>query len=456
MHGQEVGMSNMTQSTPLTALQNRFGIIDLSSELRVIDLHKVRAMKAGTLRSELSMYKRSDADLRMKRFLESQPIPCKPNLVIADFWVSPDTVEYNATAFTPTLTPDTVLNFWVGPAAGAKPGNWRLLRDFIRDVICAGDDVVFVYLTRFIAHMLQQPADKPGVMIVLLGGQGTGKGMFFKLLRSIWPKTTLLISDMEQVTGRFNDCLERNFVVCLDEAMFAGNRKAMDRLKSTVSESHVQIEQKFQPARTIESVHRFFASSNHDHFGHIERDDRRSVILRVSESRQQDTQYFGEISTAIQDPNKIAAMVYYLQRKDLSAFDVRRKPKTNEHLMQKLKSLQGFERFWFEVLLASHLTGADKSTGFSGDWVGPMFVPTSTLVDNYKEFNRQAQKHQTVQSTEVTAVVRRLCSSARPDRQICKQQGVATNSQRRGLQLPDIATARREFECAMGGSLTWA
>jgi hypothetical protein len=236
--------------------------------------------------------------------------------------------------------------------------------------------------------------------------------------------------------------------------MFAGNRKAMDRLKSTVSESYVQIEQKFQPARSIESVHRFFASSNHDHFGHIERDDRRSVILRVSESRQQDTNYFAQISHALHDPDIIAAMVYYFQRKNLSAFDVRKKPQTDEHLTQKLKSLQGFERFWFEVLLAGNLSGADKQ-GYLDDWSGPMFVPTSTLLDNYKEHNKQAQKHQTVQSTDVSTVVRRLCPSSKPDRQTITRFGHTSPSQRRGLQLPDIAIARREFESAMGGSVPW-
>lgn len=448
-------MADIKPQTPLAALQDRFAIIDLSSQMLVIDLEKVKAMQSGIMRSELSMYKRSDAELRMKRFLETQPIACKPNQVMADFWVSPGTVEFDGTAFTPRVMPDSVLNFWVGPTIGAKPGNWRVLRDFIRDIICAGDATVFSYMSCFIAHMLQKPEDKPGVMIVLLGGQGTGKGMFFKLLRSIWPSTTLLISDMEQVTGRFNDCLERNFIVCLDEAMFAGNRKAMDRLKSTVSESYVQIEQKFQPARSIESVHRFFASSNHDHFGHIERDDRRSVILRVSENRQQDTHYFAQISHALHDPDIIAAMVYYFQRKNLSAFDVRKKPQTDEHLTQKLKSLQGFERFWYEVLLAGNLTGTDKQVGYSDDWSGPTFVSTNTLIENYMDHNKQAQKHQTVQSTDVSTVVRRLCPSAKPDRQTITRFGHTSPSQRRGLQLPDIATARREFESAMGGSVSW-
>jgi phage/plasmid-associated DNA primase len=117
--------------------------------------------------------------------------------------------------------------------------------------------------------MLQFPALKPGVMVVLLGKQGTGKGLFFEILHRIWPKTYLLVSDINQVLGQFNAALERNYVIVMDEAMFSGDRKSQDRLKSLITENTCHIEQKYQPSRTIESVHRFFASSNHSNFSNV-------------------------------------------------------------------------------------------------------------------------------------------------------------------------------------------
>ncbi len=454
-----VNKNLLPNSSPLAELQKKFAIIDLSGEIRVVDLQQISDLLSGSSNTEPAMYKKSDAELMMKRFLEALPMTSKPAQVVADFWVSPLTRMYNKTAFTPKPTPEPTLNYWVDPTPIPKAGNWVLLRDYLRDTICSGNHECFDYLIRYMAHMIQKPEEKPGVMVVLLGGQGTGKGIYFSLLRAIWPRTTLQVADVDQVIGKFTACLERNYIICMDEALFAGDRKSMDRLKSTVTESVIQIEQKYQPSRTIDSVHRFFAASNHDHFAHVERDDRRFVILRVADSRQQNTSYFGSIVAAISDPLTIGALFYYLQRKDIKDFDVRAKPKTGEHLSQKLKSLQGFDRYWYEVLFTGNLNGVDRVNGWEvmgvDTWVDPIFVPTSTLVSNYKDFNKNAQRHQTVQAAEVPSVMRRMCPSAKSDRQVCKKPGLASNSQQRGFQLPDLATARHEFGVAIGGEVPW-
>ena len=451
-------MIDSVPPTALAALQRRFAMIDLSGETRVVDRTQITDLLTGTRRQDLSFYRRAEAEIWMRRALEVLPAQSNPRQVISDFWSSPSTVVYNAIAFTPAATPASTLNFWVGPVAQAKAGNWVILRDFLRDIICAGDASVFDYLIRFMAHMIQKPEEKPGVMIVLLGGQGTGKGMYFRLLEAIWSRTTLLVSDIEQVTGRFNACLERNFNVCMDEAIFAGDRKAMDRLKSTATEPIIQVEQKYQPARSIQSVHRLFAASNHSHFANIELDDRRFVVLQVSNSKQQNTTYFSAIFAAINDPATLRALVYYLQRKDLTTFNVRSKPNTAGHLDQRLKSLQGFDRFWYEVLTTGYLNGKGK-VGLWPDeddeWSGPRFVPSELLTIRYRDFNRVAQKHQTVQTSEVTTRVRELCPSVQTSRQVVRSPAVAAGMQRRGLELPDLATARSDFERVVGGKVPW-
>lgn len=452
-------MVNTKPTSPLAALQQQFSIIDLSGEIRVVDNDQIQKIMCGSALGDPAFYRKADAEVKMKRTLEGLPHPCKPRQVLDDFWTSPATVMYTGTAFTPVKTSALTLNFWSGPSPVAKAGNWVLLRDFLLHVICAGNELTFDYLIRFMSHMVQKPEEKPGVIITLLGGQGTGKGVYFGLLQAIWPRTTLQVSDIDQVTGRFNACLERNYNICMDEALFSGDRKSMDRLKSIVTEPLLLIEQKYQPARTIASVHRLFASSNHSHFGNIEQDDRRFLFLKVSNTKQQDTTYFGGVVAAINNPKTIGALLYYLQRKDLSAFDVRKKPDTTEHLQQKLKSLQGFDRYWYEVLETGYFNGTGKDDLISciqnPEWTGSVFMPTSTLVDCYREFHKTAQRHQTVQTAEVAASIQKLCPSAQTDRQIWKPPGVSTSSQKRGLKLPDLATARSEFERVIGGKVLW-
>lgn len=444
-----------TEKGVLEELQDQFAIIDIGGEIRVVDKVQITSFLSGESSSEPAFYKKADAILLMKRALEKLPFPSKPQIVINDFWVSPMTTVYQGTAFSPKPTSASSLNFWIDPRESDDTGNATFILNYLFDVICNGDQASYDYLLNYLAHMIQQPEEKPGVMLVLLGGQGTGKGMFFNLLKAIWYRTTLSVTDVDQVIGRFNACLEHNYAICMDEALFAGDRKALDRLKSMITEAQINVEQKYQPARSINSVHRFFAASNHDHFAHIEMDDRRFVFLRVSDVYKQDTNYFSQLASEIKDLPTIAAFVHQLEHIDLRSFDVRKKPASNEHMLQKLKSLVGFDRYWYEVLLSGDFDAGASYLGSGCFWQAPMFIPTSELVRRYTTFNRNAQRHQTVQSADVVAAVLRLCPSSATDRQLYQQASLATKTQKRGLQLPDIATARADFERVIRGRIQW-
>ena len=454
--------SNQQSQSPLESLQVRFAILDLAGSIRLIDRYQIQGHFAGKRQTELSMYTKVDAELKMKRHLEAMSVPSKPKEVIADFWISPNTKEYDAIAFSPDLHPASTLNFWVGPTPFAKPGIWVKLRNYLRDVICNGDQKVYEYLVCYMAHMVQKPTEKPGTMVVLLGGQGTGKGIFFSLLRALWTHTTMQVSDVDQVIGRFNAQIERNYIICMDEALFAGDKKALDRLKSAVTEPVIQIEQKHQPSRSITSVHRFFAASNHEQFAHVEKDDRRFVFLRVSSKYKQDTAYFGPIVFAIEDPITMGALLYYLQRKDISAFNVRLRPTTAESFSQKLKSLEGFERFWFEVLSTGNLTGQPHKfistlelEPFTVEWVNPVFVGSDWLKKKYIEFDKNSQRFQTVQIKFVREQLRKLCPSAEDSRELQPNMSDKGVRHPRGICLPALTLARQEFCTAIGAEIEW-
>ena len=232
--------------------------------------------------------------------------------------------------------------------------------------------------------MLQRPEEKPGIMLVMLGGQGTGKGTFFRLIHRIWGRTTLQVSDVNEVVGQFNAALERSYALCMDEALFVGDRKALDRLKSMITEPHCRIEQKYQPSRTIDSYHRFFAASNHNHFAHVEPDDRRFVFLRLSGAKKNDYRYFEAVSKALVDPVALGDFVRQLRDINLTKFNIRKKPNTKEQTLQKLQSLERFPRYWFEVLMTGNFSGRDEH---SNNWIDAPFVSTAALSENYLNFD---------------------------------------------------------------------
>jgi hypothetical protein len=430
----------------LATLQAAFAIFRSGGEFYVISLQQIHDYLAGNL-SEIEFFRKQNADILLKRYLENQAIVDEVRVVINQFWIDPNTLVFDATAFSPLLQPPTTINFWVAPTAKPCAGNCDVLKAFLLNIICTGSYSTYSYLLRYLAHMLQRPEEKSGIIIVLLGGQGTGKGTFFRILQAIWSRTTIQISDIQEVIGKFNAVLERNFIVCMDEAFFSGDRRALDRLKSLVTEPTCRIEQKYQPARTIDSYHRFFAASNHDHFAHVEQDDRRFVFLRVSDDAKGNHPFFNQLNNTISDPNIIGALVDELLQLDISQFNVRQKPRSTEQILQKLRSLEGFSRFWFEVLTSGDLMGRSD---FNSTWIDPIFIPTATLMSNYTGFDKRAEWYRKVQQDVLGREFKRLCPSAKHGRHQQKHQ-----PQRWGWWLPNLPTARREFEVFIGGPVNW-
>lgn len=434
---------------PLQELQKSFCLFKLAGAFWVSDRREIEAVRNGASSEELSMYGKADGKLLLQRHLETLPVSSDARKVVADFMISPRTTVYDAVAFSPLTTPPGTLNYWSGSPILPAKGDWTILKSFLLWVICDGDIGSYRYLVLFLAHMLQKPEEKPGIMTVLLGGQGTGKGTFFELLRAMWPKTTLQVPDINHVIGQFNAAIERNYVLCMDEALFVGDKKATERLKSFVTEPTVTIEQKYQPRRTIGSFHRFFSASNHAHFAQVDADERRFMILRVSDTRKGDLDYWAQIHAALADPTVISAMAHDLKSYNLAGFNVRERPKTQAHTDQKLRSLTGFDRYWYEVL-QSGTFGSGVFPDPLGIWSIPCFVSTSGLMDGWKDYEKGQRQFGARQQRDIHTAVKRLCPSAEQARPKLKVGG-----QTRGYNLPSLPVARAEFAHAMGGEVLW-
>jgi len=443
--------STQLATTTLDVLQLHFCLLKLSGEVRIVEKDDIDAILKGQKNGDISFWDTKSGNLWMKRCLEKQPIASDATKTLADFWKNPNTHVFDEIAFSPLKTPSTTLNYWIGPLVQPQSGPWDVIQEYLQNVICDGNTALYQYLVRFLAHMVQCPEEKPGVMIIFLGRQGTGKGMFFQLLLKLWPRTTLVVSDIAQVVGQFNAALERNFAICMDEAIFSGDKKSQDRLKSLVTEKTLRIEQKYQPSRTIGSVHRIFAASNHEHFSRIEGDDRRSLFIRVSAVRQNDHDYFAQLNVALNDAAVIGAMLHDLMHIDLGGFNVRRRPLTREHDKQKLLSLTGFDRYWYEVLCLGKFMQIHiySPSLFDKDWIQGGFVSSDSLMQGFKAFDRNSERYETLQVAQVTNALKRLCPSLKKDR------ANLNGKQLRGFKLPPLDVARSQFESVFSVQLEW-
>ena len=432
----------------LTALQHAFAISLIGGQLRLVDRRAIQEAQQGSPTAEVHLIKKDDGKMILRRFIESLPIPVvKPTDVVNNFWVSPSTIEYHRQAFHPIPQPLDTLNLWVPHTVSPIQGCWTVIEDYLVDVICDGDLALFDYLVRFLAHALQHPEEKPGIMTVLIGAEGAGKGFFVRLLEALWGATTLQVSDIAAVTGNFNAALQRAFWVALDECMFKGDKKSQDRMKSLVTEPTIQVEQKYEPSRTIESFHRFIACTNHAQWGQIRSDDRRYLFIKVSDCHKQDTKYFSQLSKALNDGVTVSALAHYLINLDISKFNPRNKPQTAEGFEQKRRSLSGFARYWYEVLDKGCFDlGGDHYPPGSLSYEDGMFVTSQVLIEKYKDYNHTAERYEAIQAQTIREEIKILC----PSTDTKKRQ-----DNKRGFLFPKIEVARKEFETYIGCTVNW-
>ena len=428
----------------LTALQQAFAISRIGGQLRLLDRQIIRQAQQGSPSAEVHFIKKQDGDLILKRFIETLPIPvAKPADVVNSFWINPHTIEYHRLAFHPNPQPPNTLNLWVPHTVEPAQGCWKTIEGYLLNVICGDDSALFDYLVRFLAHALQRPEEKPGIMIVLMGAEGVGKGFFVRLIEALWGATTLQVSDIGAITGNFNAGLERAFWVALDECMFHGDKKALDRMKSITTETWIQVEQKYEPSKRIASVHRFIACTNHAQWGQIRSDDRRNLFIKVSDCHKQDTRYFGQLNEALNDCVTVPAFAYYLSNLDISSFNPRNKPQTAEGFEQKRRSLTGFARYWYEVLdKGSFDLGCSPSSSYEEE----IFVSSQSLIQRYTNYDQDAEKYAAIQARTIREEIKVLCPSADTKKR---------QDNKRGILFPEIDIARKEFEAYISCTVNW-
>jgi hypothetical protein len=424
----------------LAAVQDKFGLISLGGKVGIIDKQDLEATNIDGSAARLVIMSRMDGGLLVQRHLSSEFPQVDSKATLSTFIHSKGTILYNGVEFNPRSTTPNVLNLWVGITINPRLGKWDSIYVLLHDVICGGRDSEYQYLIKFIAHALLRPWEKPGVMIILLGGQGVGKGSLAKLLQKIWSATFLQVNRIKQIVGDFNGSLERAYIVFLDEALFAGDRSSCDALKSLVTEPTISINEKHQPARQITSYHRFFSATNADHFKATDRDDRRDFVLRVSEHRKGDYAFWNALNAEIENSGA-TAFTHDLLSIDLTGFNVRAKPNTRELTQQKLQSLEKFPRWWFDCL------SQGKVYDCNSEW--PMFISSASLLRLFLEAENKTRSYKQFIDRDVVAFMTKMCPSAK------REQGMEGSHRRRGYIMPVVNIARKDFEKYIGDIVEW-
>ncbi len=246
-------------------------------------------------------------------------------------------------------------NMWEGWQIEPKPGDWTKFGEHLRRNICANDQALETMVTDLLSYWFQHPERQGEVALAMRGDQGTGKGIFANAILKLWGAHGLYIAHGGHLTGNFNNHLMNCCCLFADEAVFAGDHKAVNILKSLVTEPFIAIESKGVDVAPAINRLKIILATNEPRVIRAGREERRYQILEVGDDMKQNAAYFGAIVAELK-AGGYAALLH-----DLLARDIGDRPPTvitTAGLMnQQTQSLEPIQAWWLGCLEVGEFLG---------------------------------------------------------------------------------------------------
>jgi hypothetical protein len=329
-----------------------------------------------------------------KAFYEEETILCFDGewRSKADIWLkSPRRRKYKGIIFNPTTTELTndYYNLWKGFTKKPQQGNCAKFWAHVKENICNDDEDAYIYLRKWLACVFQHP-DVVHTAIVLCGSQGVGKNSFVEPLGVLLGSHYAPLSSIHELVSNFNYHLKNAVLIHANEALWGGNKKEIGTIKAMITEQTCLIEGKGKDRIIVRNFKHVILSSNEEWPVHLDPDDRRFFILRVSDKHKEDHEYFKLIQDEL-DNGGYEALLYDLLHEDLTDFNPRRFPSSADSFAIKLRSADSSLRYLYEVLCEGGFSIGNTKDDRGTDnqvWQGP--IPKSTVYEDYVAWCRDS------------------------------------------------------------------
>jgi putative DNA primase/helicase len=244
--------------------------------------------------------------------------------------------------------PDIICNLWGGwPTAPEKGTCERILE--LLEYIC-GEETnkrdVYQWVLKWLAYPIQNPGAKMRTSLVVHGGQGVGKNLFFETYMAIFGEYGRII-DQTAIEDKFNDWASKKLFLIADEVVARQELfHVKNKLKSLITSDWIRINPKNVTAYDERNHVNLVFLSNEIQPTVLEKDDRRHLVIWTPPKLPQ------EIYTEVKDElcaGGAAALHHYLLNLDLGDFNEYTQPpmtRAKEELIGI--SIDSTQRFWEE------------------------------------------------------------------------------------------------------------
>lgn len=268
--------------------------------------------------------------------------------------------SYASVDFVPGAEDDgRVLNLWGGwaiePSEQAyRDGGCDGFLDLLFDVICGGDGDLAVWLMNWFANIVHEPMRKSMTAPVLIGPEGAGKSLMVGYFGEILGPAYTVVTQDKHVVGAFNKHLASTLLLHSEEALYGGERKHANIIRSLITDEFRMFEQKNIDAKRVKNFLRLILLSNLPNAAPAMPGDRRYTVFDMGKRKAPDSLIKKVLRE--KDSTGPAALFHYLLHEFDYNHDMARTNIKNDSLIEmKTHNMAPLEGWWFEVLMSGQL-----------------------------------------------------------------------------------------------------
>lgn len=309
---------------------------------------------------------------------------------ISNLWLKNNTKrkEVRCFGFDPENKEKDIFNLWRGYDITKEMADKFDIEDaepilkHIKEILCNGNKVAYEYVMNWMAHLIQYPHLKMGVVLCLKSlFEGAGKNVCItKLEKIIGREHYLQVKHMDEITGTFNGIGEAKTLVNLDECVWGKDKKKEGIIKNLITEEKKYINKKNKEAYVIPDYCNYILSTNNECFAPTTEGGRRFYALEVNNkyagiSNDETRKYFKKIMDA---PHEAFAKILYnrpLKTEDWE-FNPREFVKTKALQQAIEQNWCNVRKWWYNIL---------KDGGFH----------SSLLRKNFSEYRKKFKNENT-------------------------------------------------------------
>ena len=212
---------------------------------------------------------------------------------------------------------------------------------------CRNNMECYEYFMNYFARKVQMPGNKNGVGIVLKSAkQGVGKGLVIDLLlgKNIFGNNCYSqVSNIDGLIGKFNSILQNKILVNVDEVSMT--KAQANEVKGLITGETMIFEKKGLDKISLKNHMDFVFTSNNDFCVIIDIHDRRYFILDCDDSNANDQEYYLPFTQYCYNPETAFHVYNYLMSIDISGFNPRVIPETDEKQLYRENAIPTSVRF---------------------------------------------------------------------------------------------------------------